>query len=198
MNANVLKRKLRTLKREPRAVLRKYLRIFKHRVLLRADPREPAWGDDYNLHWPFGAEGARVLDIGADYGSSAYYFLLKGAREVVAVEGDPKQAFLLAVNARRMRKLGRVVPVAGFVGKPVQVDALILKFKPDVVKVDIEGWERALLGCRLLARPREWWIEAHSEGLRDALAAKLREAGYEVEVRGYRNVWVLRACATTP
>ena len=188
-----MKRKLRTLKREPRAVARKYLRIFKHRVLLRADPREPAWGDDYDLHWPFGAEDARVLDIGADYGSTAYYFLRKGAREVVAVEGDPKQAFLLAVNARRMRKLGRVVPIRGFVREPRQVDALILRFDPDVVKVDIEGWERVLLECKLLAQPREWWIEAHSEGLRDALAEKLKEASYEVEVRSYRNVWVLCA-----
>jgi hypothetical protein len=48
---------------------------------------------------------------------------------------------------------------------PRQLDALISMYKPDVVKVDIEGYESILFGSSLVTAVREWLVEVHDENI---------------------------------
>lgn len=78
----------------------------------------------------------------ADYGSTAYYFLRKGASKVVAVEGDSELASKLRLN---FQNDNRVIPIEDFIDDPKKIEALISKHHPDLVKADIEGAERHIL-----------------------------------------------------
>jgi len=63
--------------------------------------RVKPWGDmDPMDHWGWlHVAGKTVLDVGADYGSTADFFLEQGALRVVAVEADPKLFRRLAALA---------------------------------------------------------------------------------------------------
>lgn len=118
---------------------------------------------------------AVVLDIGAEYGCSAEFFLSRGAKHVFASEFSPEWRNLLARWA---------------VGKPVTVvpavtednAATLLGLSPDVVKVDCEGCEKVLLGVsdEALATPRAWVLETHTADLYDSLTERMRSLGYKV------------------
>ena len=62
--------------------------------------QRPIYSEDYSHHWPVNVEGKTVIDLGADYGSTAYYFLSKGALRVVCVEGNPTLFRQLQANMR--------------------------------------------------------------------------------------------------
>jgi hypothetical protein len=151
LNLKLLKRKLLTLRKNPKEVACKYINKAR-RYLLLSNPEIPMTGEDYFKHWKADFQGKCVLDLGADYGSTACYFLRRGAREVIAVEGNRILALNLARNAKRER---RITPIQGMITRPEQVDALILKYKPDIVKVDIEGCESALFGSHFLSLVKE-------------------------------------------
>jgi FkbM family methyltransferase len=108
-------RKALTLLRNPRGVYHKY----KSKLVRLFGGIAPIYGEDYDSHWGFTSfKGKVVLDLGADYGSTAHYFLRRGARRVVAVEGDPRLAEELEEN---FRGDGRVVPIHLFIEKAEQV-----------------------------------------------------------------------------
>lgn len=80
------------------------------------------------MHWGFvDPAGKRVLDIGADWGSTAEFFLKRKAKHVVAVESD-KQLFRQLV--RNSKKIDSVTPVFLFVNSAERLEMLIEKFKP--------------------------------------------------------------------
>jgi len=63
--------------------MRKYFRVLILREIL------PIFNEDYNECWGcVSYKDKTVLDLGADYGSTVYYFLKNGAKKVIAVEGD--------------------------------------------------------------------------------------------------------------
>jgi len=121
-----------------------------------------AISENYDAHWGFASfEGKSILDIGADWGSTVYYFLQHGAKKVVAVEGDKKQASELFANFNNTLN---VVCVEMMVKSAEQFEQLISKYKPDIVKCDIEGDERFLLNVPVetIASVEEWLLETHS------------------------------------
>ena len=67
--------------------------------------RVKPWEDlDLDTHWGWlDVEGKVVLDVGADYGSTADFFLQRGAARVIAVEGDPR-------SFRRLEALAKPLP----------------------------------------------------------------------------------------
>lgn len=79
-----------------------------------------------------------VLDLGADIGTTAEFFLDRGAKLVIAIDGTKNVYKKLKRNAKM---LGNVIPIFMFINKPGQIDNLLLDYKPDIVKSDIEGGE---------------------------------------------------------
>jgi SAM-dependent methyltransferase len=177
-----LVRKALTLLRNPRGVYHKY----KSKLVRLFGGVAPIYGEDYDSHWGFtNFKGKTVLDLGADYGSTARYFLRRGARRVVAVEGDPRLAEELEEN---FRGDGRVVPIHLFIEGTEQVAELIERFDPDLVKVDIEGAEKVLLDLpRGLVKGREWLVEVHSDELYERLKRLFLECGLGVRAFLYSN-----------
>jgi len=121
--------------------------------------------ENYDDHWGFASfEGKTILDIGADWGSTTYYFLQHGAKKIVAVEGDRKKALELFANYNHV---ANVVCIEMLIKSAEQFEQLIFKYKPDIVKCDIEGDERYLLNVPVatIASIGEWLLETHSDDL---------------------------------
>jgi hypothetical protein len=93
-------------------------------------------------------EGKTVVDIGADIGSSAYYFLSRGARIVICFESEPKLFETLLENAREDP---RVYCHGEWIGQWVACD---------ILKVDCEGCESLLTEDYLKSVP-EFAVALH-------------------------------------
>jgi hypothetical protein len=170
-------RKIRTLLTHPRKVFFKYKNRAYFKII-RA-PR-PYIDEDYNHHWGFtDFTGKAILDLGADYGSTAWYFLKKGAKLVVAVEGDPGRAQTLAINSS---KYG-FTSFEETINSPRDVERFLKNYFFDIVKVDIEGAEINLLNCssELLEKVPFWMIESHSDKLTRSLIQHFEGLGFTVK-----------------
>lgn len=128
---------------------------------------------DFELHWglrpPIISYNDKiVLDLGADYGSTAEFFLNHGAKKVIAVEGDSKLSKQLIENYKGS---SNVIPISQFIDSPKHITMFVLEHKPDIVKVDIEGYELHLLKVKpkVIQSVKEWMIEYHSDELKDKL-----------------------------
>jgi len=123
--------------------------------------------------------GMRVLDVGADYGSTADYFLRRGAREVIAVEANEYYYNILCENAK---EVAGIVPVFMSVSTGADASCLLQEYKPDVLKVDCEGCERAFLLVEdwLFALPQAWVVETHSPELEASFLDAFERIGYRV------------------
>jgi hypothetical protein len=124
---------------------------------LKMIQEEEAIWQQYYL--PVDVSNKTVLDIGAGEGETAWFYLKHGAKKVVCVEPE-KEAY--------NRLLGNAV------GKPMEainrifrLDDLNLKY--DFLKVDIEGYEEALLNVEL---KKPAIIEVHGLQLRDRFKLK--------------------------
>jgi hypothetical protein len=103
-----------------------------------------------------------VLDVGADYGSTADFFLQRGAARVIAVEGDTR-------SFRRLEALAKERP--GLVAVQKRITSvndwreLLSSHAPQVVKADCEGGEYWLLDLedKLFSRPEAWAVELHTK-----------------------------------
>lgn len=138
---------------------------------------KPYLGEDYEDHWNFtDFKNKVILDLGADYGSTADWFLSKGATKVVAVESlnFPE----LAAWADGVK----VIPVNLLIQTPADYERLITEYHPDVAKIDIEGWERPMLEADplLIGSVKEYMIETHSKELFNLLTSFLTKLGYQV------------------
>lgn len=170
-----LKRKVFTLLHHPRAVFRRYKNKLYWKVM---HIPFPAYEEDYNKHWNYiSFKDKVVLDLGADYGSTAYFFHSKGAKKIVAVEGLPSYYAKLSDNARKWKY---VFPVNKWIKSSEDIDSLIKQFKPDIVKIDIEGAEINLIHCNFLKDVKEWLIEAHAKNLHELIIKRFSELGFNV------------------
>jgi len=178
--------RLVTLVKHPHKAIRKYFRIYVLREIL------PLYSENYDLCWSQTCyEGKTVLDLGADYGSTTYYFLKRGARHVVAVEGDKT---LVTELKRNYEKDVRVVCVEKWIGCPADFEELIRKFPLDLAKVDVEGAEKHLVGVHpeALLSIDEWLIEVHTKQVCDELSKTFLNLGFKVFISRYDIVGVYR------
>jgi precorrin-6B methylase 2 len=155
----------------------KYLGKFWY-ILLRG--LYPPFGENYDAHWNYlSFKGKVILDFGADYGSSAYYFWKKGATKVVAVEGNHENAEKLKKNASKYRF---IVPVEKYVDSSDDFALLINHYHPDLTKVDVEGSEIHLLTCKdeTLVKVPEWLVECHSFEAYKQLKRKFSSLSFRV------------------
>lgn len=178
----ILAHKINTLFSNPKAVVYKYSRKFKRwlaYIFLGYLP-PPHIIDDYNMHWGYTSfVNKTILDLGADYGSTADYFLRRKAQKIIAVEGNASFARQLKNNFRNNDK---VVPIELMIKTPSDIAGLICKYKPDIVKVDIEGAEENIINCPddVLNSVNEWLIECHSHELFQSIKNRFLNLGFKV------------------
>lgn len=137
------------------------------------------FGDYDAMYGGLDYEGAVVLDVGADYGSTARYFLERGASQVYASEKNPKfvERLIAWVDGPESPPVAVLLPMNANLA-----ERWLRDIRPDLVKMDCEKCERFLLEVPddLLAGPRGWVIETHTRELYDDLRALFRRLGYEV------------------
>ena len=129
-----------------------------------------------------------VLDLGADRGSTASFFLAKGARKVIAVEGNRVLARELRAECEKPQWKDLIVPIELWIDEPADIENLITTYKPDVVKSDIEHWEILFLDCKpdVLRNVREYVMEIHEQEKQRKLVQWFTSIGYEsILIRSY-------------
>jgi precorrin-6B methylase 2 len=191
-------RKFHTLISNPVGVYRKYKGKLKATLLKLSGASSPIYGEDYDAHWNFTSfRNKIVLDLGADYGSTAYYFLRKGATKVIAVEGDQQLAEKLRRNFQNDE---RVICIHGFINETKQISDLILHHHPNLIKVDIEGNEKLILNLSNEDLKRvEWLIEAHSDEIYESLKRFFLNNQFKVRSFQYiDNLKILHAFPQNP
>lgn len=124
-------------------------------------------------------KGKTVLDLGADIGSTADFFLRKGAKKVVAVEGSQDNFRTLQTNASILKGM---IPNVLFIERPSQIEKLILQYDFDIVKMDIEGGEINLFTVKneIFSKVAEYIVEVHSDKLFDLMLKKCAENNYKI------------------
>jgi SAM-dependent methyltransferase len=105
-----------------------------------------------------------VLDVGAGCGETAFFYLLYGARKIVAIEPDRKVLECLKENVTRNNWDVEIIPEAFKLEH--------LNIPHDFMKMDIEGHEKELLKASTI---KPCLVEVHNDDLR----RKLEEKGFK-------------------
>ncbi|MHB8567542.1 MAG: class I SAM-dependent methyltransferase [Nitrososphaerales archaeon] len=137
-------------------------------------------GDDYEtLYHGFCFDEKVVLDVGADYGSTAHYFLSKGAKFIVCVECN-KYLFRKLVSDAKL--IGHIEPIQMCVSNSEEYEQLIERCRPQIAKVDCEGCEVYLCGVKdsALASIPEWIIETHGDDVSLRILDKFLHNGFRL------------------
>jgi hypothetical protein len=136
------------------------------------------FGDYDQMYGRLPVDGLTVLDIGADYGTTAEYFLSRGARVVFVTERRPEWRAALEEKAKAD---GRIRVVDDLTLENAWT--ILLEASPDAVKVDCERCETFLLSVPpdLLARPMAWVMETHTRELYEEFKWLFHSLGYTVE-----------------
>jgi len=153
----------------------------------------PIYGENYDLHWSnMDYRGKRVIDVGADVGSTADYFISKGAILVYAVEGDVEYFKQLQENAKTRPQ---IQPIFLLIASPTSLENLIIDNPTDIIKMDCERCEIYLsqVDDNILKIVPEYIIEAHTQQIFDLLADKFFGAGFQVYHFSYAHVTMLIA-----
>jgi len=130
-------------------------------------------------HWGYvDYVGKTVLDLGADKGSTIMYFLRNGAKRVIAVEGNPE---LFAELEKMFVGNPHVIYYPIRISCGEDIEKLLQGYKPDIVKVDIEGAEEHLLENVHISLALTWMIEVHNHVVYRKLRDKFRFLGYQVD-----------------
>jgi len=105
-------------------------------------------------------DNQRVLDVGADIGSTASFFLERGAKQVIAVEREKSLFVHLENNAHQYPG---ITPVYMDVCSSEVLTSLLEWHLPDIVKMDCEGCEVHLLDIakEIIRIPTIYIVEIH-------------------------------------
>lgn len=124
-------------------------------------------------------EGEEVMDVGADWGRTADYFLQKGAKSVIAIEGYPLFYEKLRENANL---LPGMTPVFLQIRHTDDFVNLIKRWSPDLIQVDCEGCEALLFQIpdEIFSQIPEYLIETHSIKLYRIMKRKCRANKYTI------------------
>jgi len=180
----LVKRKLLTFLKSPHIAIQKYFRVLILREIL------PIYNEDYNQCWGcISYQDKTVMDLGADYGSTVYYFLKKGAKKVIAIEGDETLAGKLNHN---YGDDPRVSCVTKWIGNANDIEQLIKAYPCDIAKVDIEGAEThiAKVSHKALLTVKTWLIETHTKEIYDKLTSLFLKLQFKVYIIDYDMVGV--------
>lgn len=154
-------------------------------------------GEDYNkLYGMVDYKNKTVLDIGADWGSTAIFFLVRGAEKVIAVEAD-ESLYEKLVEIANWRE--DVTGVKKKISNQNDFKELIMTYSPDIVKVDCEGCEQHLLDLDdTIEMVDSYVIETHwKDETAYKIMEKLKSHGFKI-IRADRwfpihNLWMIYA-----
>ena len=143
--------------------------------------------DLYNIHLNFNYKGKVIVDIGADIGTTAEFFLLNGAKSVWCVEGDPIAGEQCKKNMDKYFP-GKSSTIIEMVTTPYSMERILSILGPsgdqkaNLIKIDIEGWENVLLDIedRIISEQKEFIIDYHSGLLGILLKEKLIKSGFKI------------------
>ncbi len=140
-----------------------------HKLL---DPVRFKRDEDYEVHWNYTSFKDKViLDLGADLGKTTSFFFEKGAKRVIAVECENDRYKTFDKLVENYGDDPDVACLHLFIDSGAQISELINIYNPDLVKVDIEGWETKIVDMKpeFFLMPKEWLIEAHNGGITKVL-----------------------------
>lgn len=168
----------------------------------------PPYDENYEIAYnELSYKGKVILEVGADYGSTAWFFKSKGAKTVISVECDKGKFEQLVQNAKREDMSG-VIPVDMSITDPIQLEQLIQTWNPDFVHMDCEGCEFKLIPINdeIFRKVMEYQLEIHfDQNLFNLLLTKLLDNGYMVKVIRYwatdnfsHKAWILWAKKVKP
>jgi hypothetical protein len=129
---------------------------------------------------PFPLEGKTVFDIGAGCGETIYFYLLNGAKKIIANEIDPASVAFIEKNALRNGWNVEIINRAFDI-------AMLSTYSYDFMKMDIEGGEKCLLAYDGDLRPCV--IEVHDDQTKEALVSRF---GLSPVVRVAEGVYLLK------
>ena len=118
-----------------------------------------------------------VLDIGLDWGNSALYWWLRGAKSIIGFESNPNCYGAIAT----LRKRGVPIDFRGPWTGAEYPDA-------DVLKIDVEGFERHFLMSEL-PRYKSWAFATH-RGVRYLDYELYKAGGRLAHQQEDEKVWV--------
>lgn len=138
------------------------------------------WGDYVREYGMLDVEGRVIFDLGADYGTTAEFFLGKGAARVFASEKRQSFRDRLAAYADEEPRLCLLPPLES----PEQYAEWIAQHQPYSVKSDIEGAERHILAAAddAFCGPVEYSMETHGDEMHEAMLARCERHGYRVTI----------------
>lgn len=153
-----------------------------HKIL---DPEKIRPGEDYEVHWNYTSFKDKViLDLGADWGSTVSWFFEKGAKKVIAVEYENDRYKLFDKLIENYGNDPDVACLQLFIDSGLQISELINIYNPDLVKVDIEGWEAKIADMKpeFFLMPKEWLIESHNGEITKVLMAYISKFDLDVTI----------------
>lgn len=150
-------------------------------------PIKPIYDEDYDICYgavDYERLGNRVLEIGADHGSTAWYFFTKGAKQVTSVEANP--ALYNEMLGYKEPDDWRWTPVLLNVISPEQLKSLILEHTPQLMHMDCEGCETHLLDvpAEVLGMVDCFQLEIHTPDLHDRFLRLFADMNYKL-IRDY-------------
>ena len=133
-------------------------------------------------HWEYvEADGKRVLDLGCGFFGGAHphstpeFFLERGAVSVVGVD-------MTLDNLQHITD-PNIALIQLRIDSPEEIEALIKRFEPEVIKCDIEGGEMHLFAMSegVFNSVEQYAVEVHTEEMFDAAWLVFRSRGYKVK-----------------
>lgn len=133
-------------------------------------------------HWEYvEADGKRVLDLGCGFFGGAHpqstpeFFLERGAVSVVGVD-------MTLDNLQHITD-PNIALIQLRIDSPEEIEALIKRFEPEVIKCDIEGGEMHLFALSEGAfnSVEQYAVEVHTEEIFEAAWVVFRSRGYKVK-----------------
>jgi hypothetical protein len=136
-------------------------------------------------HWGFlNVEGKSVLDLGcginSEFTPTPWYFLQeRKAKNVVGIDSDKQSYDWFKQNY----VVKNFLPIMDMVDRIEKFELYLGYYKPDIVKMDIEGSEILInaLNVSYLESVQQIGVEYHNLSCLISCEHKLREAGFKLE-----------------
>lgn len=142
-------------------------------------------------HWEFiDCYNKIVLDLGCgrwehveyrdpSWPTTPEYLIQKGASKVYALDSDPNEYQWFKST---FKDNGKIIPLLGKISSTEDAIEIIKKYKPDTIKMDIEGFEEAFLNVpdEQFSTVNFYAIETHSDDLYNKFIEKFNKCEYEI------------------
>jgi hypothetical protein len=156
---------------------------------------KPPFGENYEeIYNKLDFKDKIILEIGADYGSTAFYFFSKGAKRVISVECNKDFYEQLIFNVKTIFKENDIIPIFYHIETAKEIENLINTWEPDILHMDcddtITGFEELLpdVNKDILKKVKCFEIEIHREEAIKPISILFKNIDYSIELINYHSV----------